>query len=402
MLKIFISTIALAWQNIRGNLFHTLLSVLGIVIGVAALVAILCMIDGMERYAKDQIQSTSSINSIILQSEPYKMSNGIRIRKDTFAYFDYARFKKLSHALDTASLKIFIQSTSSAEIETAQKEKTGCLLIGTSERIHSKVISGRSLSEEDLNERKPVAVINKKLESHLQHAGGSIGQFIPTPFGKLEIIGVVDEKSENPSLIHPITLLTNEQLKGNLPYIWIDLKNVEQVNPMKSTLSLWLKKEFGAYHSDLQIITNDFRLEQVERGFLLFRIIMGLIVGLSVLVGGIGVMNVLLIAVTQRTMEIGVRKALGAKRKDIVSLFLAEAVTISAFGSFCGLLVGIAFTLVALPIIKSLTHIPFQVAYTVDTLFIVSIVALLVGVIFGTYPAMRASRLSPVEAIRRE
>jgi putative ABC transport system permease protein len=402
MLKIFLSTIALAWQNIRGNLFHTLLSVLGIVIGVAALVAILCMIDGMEKYAKDQIQTTTSINSIVLQSEPYKMSNGVRIRKDTFAYFDYARFKKLSSLLDTASSRIFIQSTSSAEIESTQKEKAGCLLIGTGEKIHSKIVSGRSLNQEDLIQRNPVAIINKKLESHLQHTGGSIGQFISTPVGTLEIIGVIDEKPENPTLIHPITLLSKEQLRSNLPQVWIDMKNVEQVNPLKSKIQEWLKKEFDTYHADLQIVTNDFRLEQVERGFLLFRIIMGLIVGLSVLVGGIGVMNVLLISVTQRTMEIGVRKALGAKRKDIVSLFLAEAITISGFGSFCGLVVGIVFTLVALPVIKTLTHIPFQVAYTMDTLLVVSIVAILVGIIFGTYPAIRASKLSPVEAIRRE
>jgi putative ABC transport system permease protein len=149
-------------------------------------------------------------------------------------------------------------------------------------------------------------------------------------------------------------------------------------------------------------MTNGFRLQQAERGFRLFRVIMGLIVGISVVVGGIGVMNVLLISVTQRTSEIGVRKAVGAKRKDILLQFLTESITISSFGSFCGLLLGIFGTMGAIPIIRALTKIPFQASYTWNTIAVVAILALLVGIIFGTYPAVRASRLDPVEAMRRE
>lgn len=129
---------------------------------------------------------------------------------------------------------------------------------------------------------------------------------------------------------------------------------------------------------------------------------MGMIVGISVLVGGIGVMNVLLISVTQRTTEIGVRKAVGANRKDIVFLFLAESITVSAFGSLMGLILGVVGTMVAIPIIKAITKVPFQAIYTLNTLLIISVIALAIGILFGTYPALRASRLDPVEAIRRE
>ncbi|MEO1654690.1 MAG: FtsX-like permease family protein, partial [Bacteroidota bacterium] len=116
----------------------------------------------------------------------------------------------------------------------------------------------------------------------------------------------------------------------------------------------------------------------------------------------IGVMNVLLISVNERTSEIGIRKAVGANKRDIIFQFLAESVTISAVGSFAGLLVGILGTMVILPIIKALTEVPFRAAYTWDTFFLISFLALLIGIIFGTYPALRASRLDPVEAIRRE
>jgi putative ABC transport system permease protein len=180
------------------------------------------------------------------------------------------------------------------------------------------------------------------------------------------------------------------------------MENLADIEPAKISLQAQLKKEFGDHAADLEVVTNDVRLQQAERGFRLFRVIMGLIVGISVVVGGIGVMNVLLISVTQRTSEIGVRKAMGAKRKDILLQFLTESITISSFGSFCGLLLGIFGTMGAIPLIRALTKIPFQASYTWNTIGVVAILALLVGVIFGTYPALRASRLDPVEAMRRE
>ena len=113
-------------------------------------------------------------------------------------------------------------------------------------------------------------------------------------------------------------------------------------------------------------------------------------------------MNVMLISVTQRTTEIGVRKALGANRKDIVLQFLAEAVSISTLGSVCGLILGILGTMAIIPIVKAITKVPFQASYTWNKIGLVAVLAILVGVVFGTYPALRASKLDPVEATRRE
>ena len=113
-------------------------------------------------------------------------------------------------------------------------------------------------------------------------------------------------------------------------------------------------------------------------------------------------MNVLLISVTERTREIGIRKAVGANRRHVVLQFLAESIAISGFGSLVGFVVGILGTMAFVPIIKSLTKVPFQAAYTWNTFVLISVIALLIGIVFGTYPALRASRLDSVEAMRHE
>jgi putative ABC transport system permease protein len=229
----------------------------------------------------------------------------------------------------------------------------------------------------------------------------ALGRTIPFDGDTLRITGVVRRPDNNTAeLIVPFPIIEGKSTTP--PTLVIEADNVEDVPMLKEDITQWTRKEFGNLGEDFSISTNEFRVDQAAKGFLLFRIVMGLIVGISVIVGGIGIMNVLLIAVTQRTTEIGLRKAVGASRKVIVLQFLAESVTISAFGSLCGLVLGILGTMAIVPIIKALTQIPFQAAYTLNTVLIVSVVAVLVGISFGTYPAMRAAKLDPAEALRRE
>ena len=205
-----------------------------------------------------------------------------------------------------------------------------------------------------------------------------------------------------PEAFVPITLLSPNELYDSPAEVIIMADQVGDVPKLKDQVDAWLKKNYPTGYADLVIITNEFRVGQAAKGFLLFRVIMGLIVGISVIVGGIGVMNVLLISVNERTVEIGIRKAVGATRKDIKLQFLAESIAISAFGSLLGLIAGVLGTMIIIPIVKAITEVPFQAAYTANTLMVISVVALLVGIVFGTYPAVRAARLDPVEAMRRE
>jgi putative ABC transport system permease protein len=272
-------------------------------------------------------------------------------------------------------------------------------------RSDTAKFTGAIYQLDDVDQKRKVVVVNQAfINAALKDSVTvSVGQTIVFLGRELKIIGIVPEpKVKAPQIYFPITLLTSGELQTSPPLIYFDAKRTEDIPVLKEEVTSWLDKQYGNVKENFAIQTNDFRIEQATRAFLLFRVIMGLIVGISVIVGGIGVMNVLLISVTERTAEIGIRKATGANRRDIILLFLSESITISAFGSFLGLVFGVLGTMIIIPIVKAITKVPFQAAYTWNTLLIITVVSLLVGIIFGTYPAIRASRLNPVDAIRHE
>ncbi|GAB3954348.1 ABC transporter permease [Spirosoma harenae] len=409
MTKHLFSSFVNALQNIRTRFFHTVLSILGIVIGVAALVAILSLIDGMEQYARDQITKTTSLKAILLYTNTDKVVNEVRVPKKNYDWFTYQSFEKMQSSL-TKPATGFLYTRQSDEIElTSNHQKTGALITGTSLPLHHDVqlIHGKAFTDADLKNRQPVAFINQKLARQFmgkQPEQTAIGQQIQFKDKLLTIVGISADGADTKigQAFVPITLFSDSTLKAHPPYGMVEAEDVEAVPELKNQIEKWLSANMKNKQTDFTIITNEQRVSQVAKGFLLFRIVMGMIVGISVLVGGIGVMNVLLISVTERTVEIGVRKALGAKRRDILWQFLSESITISTFGSLLGLGLGLGSTMAIMPIVKAFTEVPFQAVYTWNTFIIIIVVAMLIGIIFGTYPAMRAARLDPVEAIRRE
>lgn len=406
MFKKITSSFILALQNIRSHFFHTILSLLGIVIGVASLVSILSLIDGMEQYAKEQITKTTSLNSILVGTTPNKNVNGVWIRKDTVSYMTHQDFNDLRASL-SLPVNAFLWQIKGQELLVKEDSlKTACNTTGVSDfdtTFH--VLQGKMITASDISAKAKQAVVTEALAKVL--AGNKemqtlIGKTVVFDGRELTLAAIVKtRRAPQPELFYPISLLSNEDLHMSPPQSKFEAAHVTDVTKIKNEIQQWLNKKYGEKNG-FTITTNEFRVEQAAKGFKLFRIIMGLIVGISVLVGGIGIMNVLLISVTERTAEIGVRKAVGANRRDIVLQFLSESITISLFGSLVGLVLGVIGTMIIIPIVKSLTGVPFQAAYTLNTLLVISVLAVVIGIVFGTYPAMRAAKLDPVEAIRRE
>jgi putative ABC transport system permease protein len=413
-MRSFLISFALAFQNIRANLFHTLLSVLGIVIGVGALVAILSFIDGLERFAQQQIADTTNLKSVMVVPRTHKTVNGLDVRKDSLQVIDYERFKNLM----TAIQPLESGNTSNAatvEIKLSDSAQTlATVLHATSLDTwpDSVIASGRALVAADHRPDGQVVFVNQRLARLLLGADSTaspVGRFFIFQEKKWQVIGVKKvaptrpgQDEEPPRAYVPIATQSLADLRRQPPTCVLTATTVEDIAALKTRIGDWQKQTFGAQNDDFEIISNDFRVDQAAKAFLVFRIIMGLIVGISVVVGGVGVMNVLLISVNERTPEIGLRKAVGAKKSDIRRLFLAESIAVSVFGSFAGLLLGVLVTLIAAPIIEAVSEVPFRAAYTWHTFGTIGIVAVLIGVVFGTWPAIKAARLDPVEAIRRE
>ncbi|RIV19825.1 ABC transporter permease [Fibrisoma montanum] len=407
--NVFIS-FSLAQQNIRARLFHTLLSVLGIVIGVAALVAILSLIDGMEKYAQEQITNTTDLKSIFARTEAYQQTDNIWVKKDSYAYLDYNRFKQLRASLPLPAQSSLRVSQSHLVRLTGRTKPVGARINGIASPYPTRtnIAYGRYVTEADVAAASQVAFVNQNFARQMlggQSPKALLGKTLTVADKTLTIVGVLEPQQPDPKVAEifmPITLFSPAEIRESPPVFVAEADEVTAVPALKTHIEKWLKQQFRNQSSDFKVDTNELRVQQAAQGFLVFRVVMGLIVGISVLVGGIGVMNVLLISVTERTVEIGVRKAMGAKKRDILYQFLAESITVSLFGSFLGLVLGMLATLVFIPIIKAVTNVPFQAAYTLNTFLIISVVAIVVGIVFGTYPALRAARLDPVEAMRRE
>jgi putative ABC transport system permease protein len=405
-MKTLLSSFLLAFHNIRSHFFHTLLSVLGIVIGVAALVSILSLIDGMEDYAKEQITKTTSLTAITISTNPYTKINGVRVKKDSFDILRYEDYEQLKSSLTKPCALHYMTSFADEAIAGDGQKKIAAVFFALgSNDIHSsaKFLIGNEFTQDQVSSREPVALVNLKFVSTLDSLlkpEQVIGKSIILRGRMLTIQSVFDDGGDQPRVGFPLTLMTAQELRDDMPNIVVEASSVEDVTGLVSQINTWLNNRFP--NGSFNVWTNSARVEQAAKGFLLFRVIMGLIVGISVVVGGIGIMNVLLISITERTAEIGIRKAVGANRRHLILQFLAESVTVSVFGSIMGLILGVLGTMAVVPIVAAITKVPFYANYTLNTLVIVSVLAVLLGIIFGTYPAIRASRLDPVEAIRHE
>jgi putative ABC transport system permease protein len=409
MLRNFLQSFGLAIQNIRSNLFHTFLSVLGIVIGVAALVATFSLIDGLEKFAREQISSQTSINMLAVVTETDKVVNNLPVRKDTFEVFDYEKFVRLKAELPLV-IKANMNTTFNREIQVAGRDTAlGARISAVADRPwgDTMITHGQIFSETAFSNHQPEAVVNTKLAKMIAGSDDlnqAIGQSFTALGHTLRIVGVSKDKNDDvpPVAFVPLSLLRKSDLYKSPPSLTMEMAKTEDVKVVKGQVETWIKQEFGPQNTDFHVYSQEHWADQASKGFLIFRVVMGMIIGISVVVGGIGVMNVLLISVTERTAEIGLRKALGAKKGDIKRLFLAESITVSAFGSFLGLLFGIGFAKIAIPIIRFFADVPFSAVLTWNTFMVISSVAVLIGIIFGTYPAVKAARLDPVEALRRE
>jgi putative ABC transport system permease protein len=400
-------SVTVGLQTLRQSPLHTLLSTLGIVVGVASLVAILSLGDGLERFARDQIESTTDLQLITVTPRTTREIDGIAVQRP-----DYVRFSR-SDALDlsghlgadaTVALAQLRGAQVSAEGDTAIH---GAVLVATTPETlpasGDSVIVGRFISEADVVEGRRVVVLSASLADRLAEPGtGVLGNAVVVNGERHDVVGVVYTARGQRAVVYAPLGVPAMGRETNPPQLTVLAARVEDVPTLRVRVEQWLQGRYGPEDEAFGIATNAWRVEQTRRAVLLFKLVMGTITGIAVVVGGIGVMNVLLVSIAQRTREIGIRRASGARRRDVLMQFLVESVTIAGAGSLLGILLGFSGMLVFVPIARRLTDVPFQIGFSASTIVVAMLAAIAVGIAFGAYPAWRASHLEPAEAVRHE
>lgn len=387
---------------------------LGIIIGVGALVAMLSLIDGLEQLARDQISGKTALENMSISANTHRKVDGVQVERDTVAAFSQQLMDELLDELPyeaTAQLSV----GGSALGSSRDTQQLGITYRAVTFPVVDKgfeLIAGRwpdSAATVASPSTTVEALINHQLALKLvspdTNTAAAIGQTFELLGGTLKVVGVA-EKSDKINVNG--TLFGYNQLPA-LPdatpgrgQLQLAFESVEDVLPAQEFIEPWLESRFAAIEDPVRIDTYTNYLEAMEEGFLIFRLVMGFLIGIAVVVGGVGIMNVLVMSVVERTSEIGIRKALGADRKSIITQFLSEAVALSVIGSFLGTVLGICVALLGAPLVSMFsTEIEFSAIFTTNTLLIVGVVAVGIGCLFGTYPALRASRLDPVSSIRR-
>ncbi len=411
-------------QTLRANPVRTLLSTLGVVIGAAALVGVLSIGDGTEAFARRVIQDRGG-QTIAVMPKTSDVVDGLPIPRSNFPIFSISEARALSgRIMPGATLVMTAQGTgtfvAAAGGAAHAARVTGAY--GSADALLDAlpVVHGRFLTDAEMAGDAAVAVVSNRLARELS-AGRPLGDLVGTslllqgqPWAIVGVLEVSPEIAGFGPIASPfaVTIPLGRAAAGMLPstpapprQILVKAPRVEDVAAVRTEVEAWADATNPRWRAEPQIAINSTgaeRLKMLSQAMLLLKLVMGAFTSISLVVGGIGIMNVLLAAVAERTREIGLRKAAGAKRRDIVAQFLAESVTISLAGAILGAIVGLAASIGITAIIRARSSAPFYAAFTWQTLVVSMGSAAAVGLIFGVYPALKAARLSPVDAMRYE
>jgi putative ABC transport system permease protein len=398
---------------LRANPLRTMLSTTGVIIGVAALVAAFAVTDGVDVWARQLIARESSVQDVAVSPLTSEMMNGRSYPVRGYPVFD-AEDAALARAEVPGVMRTALTLNGSAQVEHLDRRVTALLTLGTaglSDFGVPAVALGRFYTEPEVAHAAPVIVLGHRLAGELageRDALWMVGRAVRVSGHRREVIGVLEAPpgGEEADLIAfaPIRGGTTLIAGGARPLPTLRLKahSIEAVDTLRGAVMNWLGERYGLRAAKLKVEVGTQRLENTRQAMLLTKLLLGMLVALILAVGGIGIMNVLLAAVAERTHEIGIRKAVGARASDIQAQFLVESVTVTGVGSAVGFVVGIGLAFAGTAVFRQWAHAGIYPVIRPTTAMLAVISAVVVGLAFGTYPARRAARLSPVDAIARE
>lgn len=395
--------ILLCLDGLRAHPLRTALSVLGVVIGVASLVATLAIGAGARQAATQGIRE---LGANLLFIRPGKARIG-------YAWLGNVETLKLADA--EALQEIPEVSSSVPEVFSRAQVKyknqnTDSRIFGVTpeylDLLRYRLDAGVPFSEGDVKTRRMVALLGAKTAQALFQGEDPVGKFVKIKGRNFLALGVLEERGERVALLEaddriliPVTTYQTRLFGGDLiRTILVQVSETSNLDQTAAQITHLLRQRHRITpeaEDDFHIARQTEVLETMGMVSRTFSLLLGSVATISLLVGGIGIMNIMLVVVTERTQEIGLRRAVGATRGDIRNQFLTESVAVSLTGGLLGILLGMGGGL------GMATLAGWQAIFSVSSLFIPLAFSVAVGLSFGLYPALKAARLDPAEALRR-
>ena len=401
-LNMLYETVRQALKNIASNKFRTLLTMLGIIIGIMAVMIIVGLGNGLTQSMR---ASVSSMGMNLLQVNVF----GPRARNVSVDEM-YRITEERPDLFSGISPMVSMDRTSSA-VRVGTKNYSQTSVIGISETYAgmtgTKIAEGRGIQYVDCAEYKRVCVVGDYI-ARVAYGGNAIGQTLKLGPDQFTIIGVAAAEVSDPSLQEgssddyvyiPYTTAQRVARSSNVSAYGVTTVTEAQVAEGKAVLEAGLQElthsEDSYFVTSLSEVLNTF---SSMIGMVVS--VLTVIAAISLLVGGIGIMNIMMVSVAERTREIGIRKALGAKERTILALFVTEAATTSALGGVIGIALGYLISAAASPLLAMVMGEGMSISPSASSVAIAFGVSVGIGVLFGYLPAKRAARLNPIEALR--
>lgn len=397
----------MAWASLVANKMRSLLTMLGIIIGVAAVIALVSIGYGVRSQIQDSISSLGSNLLMVYPGAP--RTPGVRPTADSKKTLKLEDYTTISHLQDVDMASPVSAGSSYVVIYTNKNWTTSVNGVNADFQYINNwtVKSGRFITASQVERRERVAVIGNTVATNLFGTEDPVGKDIRIKNNPYKVIGVLESKgsgsfgNDQDDVIYIPYTTGMERLQGvnYLRMIYIKAKDGVDLNRLQTDVENILRVRHNIKNPEL----DDFNVRNmatimatVEETTATMTLFLGAVAAISLIVGGIGIMNIMLVSVTERTREIGVRKALGATYRVIVMQFLIEAVVISLVGGAIGILVGIG----ASKLIGALTSM--KTVISMGPILLSFGFSMAIGLIFGLYPARKAAKLNPIDALHYE
>jgi len=403
-----------ASRALRANIARTLLTVLGIVIGITAIILVMSIGDGAESLILGQIEGLGSRTIIIEPGrEPQGPSDFSEVYTDSLKDRDLVAIEDEANVqglTDTAPLIIQVVTVSHDD------ESKRLTVYGTSERFTDimdiRAEDGVLISEDDVRRDASVAILGSDVRKDLFGESDAVGETVKIKDRTYTVIGTVESKGQvgfldvDGMVVVPYTT-AQQYISGTSHFsaIFARADHEDNVPRITRDIELTLREMHGIddpEKDDFHVTTQADATEMVQLITSILTALLASVAAISLIVGGIGIMNIMLVTVSERTREIGLRKALGATDGDVLTQFLFESVILTGLGGGIGILLGAGLSFLVSVVLSQALDVEWVFTFPVSAALLGLGVSSAIGLIFGLYPARQAAKKSPIEALRNE